>query len=87
MISAIFYGGTGTTMPTQSYSNQLSSVMRELGEIKGRQEVALSLLSGLDRRLDDHAVRIGKLERARAWLLGVAAVVGWLSQYLPHPFR
>jgi len=60
-------------------------IMRELGELKGTQNAILSLLTKQDQRLDNHGNRIATLEKQRAWLLGAAAVIGYVANnLLPH---
>lgn len=60
-------------------------IMRELGELKGTQNAILSLLTKVDQRLDNHSERIVRLEKSRAWLVGVAVSAGYIINNYAMP--
>jgi hypothetical protein len=49
---------------------------RALGRIEGNLEAVLEAIRGQTQRLDNHAGRLARLEKWKAWTLGAGAAAG-----------
>lgn len=72
-------------MPNQLTVDQYGEIMRALGRLEQGQTSTLGLLANQTARLNDHGKRLGNLEGQRSWLLGAAAAIAALVQFLPLP--
>lgn len=54
---------------------EIADIMHCLGRLEGKQDAILANHAEHVKRLNDHATRIGKLEKRMAWYAGVAAVL------------
>lgn len=70
-------------MPT----DDTHSIMHMLGRMEGKLDGILSKQAEQDHRLNNHSERIGRLERNKMWLMGVAAGVGAAASQLPDILR
>jgi hypothetical protein len=51
------------------------SIFLHLGRLEGKVDAILASRSVIEKRLDEHEERISRLERYRAWLIGVSAAI------------
>lgn len=61
-----------------SGTDQTALLMRiagDIGELKGDVKSLLAAKASQDETIEEHAKRLGSIERSRAWLLGVSATV------------
>ena len=56
-------------------------ILRALGRIEGKMDGVAEWSQVVDKRLNNHADRIGGLERWRAYLLGIAAVTAAVAGF------
>lgn len=62
-------------------------IMRAIGRIEGKQDAVLERLTVVDTRLNNHAERLGRLERWRAYLVGIASIVSLTVAAVANHFR
>lgn len=56
-----------------------------MGRMEAKLDALLSSQDAHGKRLDNHGDRLSRLERGHAWVLGAAAVVATVVQFLPLP--
>jgi hypothetical protein len=65
---------------------QDDNLFLHLGRLEGKVDAILTNQTQMNKRLDEHDLRLGVLERYRSWQLGVSAAIAALAALLIEGF-
>lgn len=64
----------------------LNELYLMMGRLEGKMDTVLSRTSSQEHRIGNCEERIGKLEKSKMWLVGLAAGFGAAAGHLPRMF-